>query len=106
MTRHSGQINKADILNGSYASSTSASESSGNIYDSTSSVSSNNLTNNESRTNSESSSGTENQNYKKEKSGFDLKLSNMEKILEYRKTIDNYYFQIINDCNSLFFALY
>lgn len=106
MIHRNGQINKEVILNGDYASSTSANESSGTITDTTSSSSNNTLTNSETRKNDETSSGNENQSYIKEKSGFDLKLTNMEKILEYRKTIENYYSQIIKECNSLFFALY
>ena len=101
-----GNINKQNILNGSYASSTSANESEGTIYDSTSSVSSNTLSNNETKTNNETSKGNQDETYTKTKSGFDLKLSNMEKIMEYRKTIENYNLQIIEECNSLFFALY
>ena len=106
MIHHNGQIDKLNILNGSYASSTSANESSGNISDTTTSSSSNSLSNNETRNNKETSKGTENEDYIREKSGYDLKMTNMEKILEFRKTIESYNMQIINECNSLFFALY
>lgn len=107
-----GQISKENILEGKYASSVSANESEGEIKDSTNSNSSNKLINSETRKNNESTSnseittGTENENYELEKSGFDLKMTNSEKILEYRKTIENYNLQIIEELNPLFFALY
>lgn len=106
MIHPNGQINKTDILNGSYASSTSANESSNSIYDSTSSVSSNDLKNNETRTNDLTASGKEDEEYVKEKSGFDLKMTDTEKVLEYRKLLDNYNMQIIEECNSLFLAIF
>lgn len=105
-----GQISKQSILEGNYATSTSASESSNTIKDETTSSSNNKLKNSETRINSEDSSekstGNQNENYKREKIGYDLKLSTMEKIQEYRKTIQNYNLQIIEDLNPLFFALY
>ena len=101
-----GNINKQNILNGSYASSTSANESEGTIYDSTSSVSSNTLTNNETKSNSESSTGKQNEDYVREKTIKNAKLTASEKIVQFRKTIENYNLQIIEECNSLFFALY
>lgn len=100
MTHHSGQINKETILNGNYASSTSANENESEISDSTTSSSSNTLTN------SESSAGLQNEKFTKTKSGFDLKMSNAEKIMEYRKIVLNYYEDIVKECNSLFFALF
>ena len=106
MIHPNGQINKQNILNGNYASSTSANESEGNISDVTNSSSLNNLTNSETRKNDETSKENENETYIKERKGFDLKLTNMDKIIEFRKTIENYNLQIINECNSLFFALY
>ena len=106
MIRLNGQINKADILNGSYASSTSANESESSISDTTTSSSSNTLTNNETRTLNDNSSGLQNEKYVKNRSGFDLKMTNAEKIMEFRKAVLNYYEDIIKECNSLFFALY
>lgn len=101
-----GQINKNEILNGKYASTTSANSNENSINDTTNSSSSNNLTNSETRENIENSNGNENENYIRKKSGYDLKMTTMEKIQEFRKTIQNYNLQIIEDCNSLFFALY
>ena len=106
MIHHNGQINKADILNGSYASSTSANESESSISDSTSSSSSNNLSNTETRNLTDSLAGLQNEKYTKTKNGFDLKMTNAEKIMEFRKAVLNYYEDIIKECNSLFFALY
>lgn len=113
-----GQINKQNILNGSYASSTSANENENSITDSTTSSSSNSLDNHENKTDSSNttehnttsntgnSEETQNEKYTKERSGYDLKISNAEKILQFRKTIQNYYYDIIEECNSLFFALF
>lgn len=100
MIHPNGQINKQTILSGSYASSTSANENESEISDSTTSSSSNTLTNNE------SVAGLQNEKFTKKKSGFDLKMTNAEKIMEFRKTIENYNLQIIEECNPLFFALY
>jgi len=106
MTHLNGQIDKANILNGSYASSTSANESESSISDSTNSSSSNTLTNTETRNLSDSLAGLQNEKYTKTKNGFDLKMTNAEKIMEFRKTVFNYYEDIIKECNSLFFALF
>lgn len=101
-----GQIDKNNILNGSYASSTTANENENTINDNTSSSSSNSQENSETRTNNETSSGNQNEEFEREKSGYDLKMTNADKILNYRKTIENYYLQIIEELNPLFFALY
>lgn len=104
-----GQINKNEVLAGKYASSTTANENenSNSMSDRTSSSSSNNLTNSESRTNKETSTGLQNEEYTRTKSGHEaLKMTSMERINQYRKTIQNYNLQIIEECNSLFFALY
>lgn len=100
MIHLNGQIDKANILNGSYASSTSANENESEISDKTTSSSSNTLTNNESL------AGLQNEKYTKSRNGFDLKMTNAEKIVEFRKTVLNYYEDIIKECNSLFFALF
>lgn len=101
-----GQINKADILNGDYASSVSANESENQIKDKTISSSSNSLENKESRINNETSSGKQNEDYIREKTITNSKLTQSEKIMQFRKTIQNYNLQIIEELNSLFFALY
>lgn len=103
-----GRISKESILNGTYASSTQASEntSSNSITDSTSSSSSNESENKETSKNTSSTAGTVNETFHKEKFGYDFKMSNAEKILEFRKTIENYKLQIIEELNPLFFALY
>ena len=106
MTHLNGEINKANILNGSYASSTSANESESSISDSTSSSYSNSLSNTETRNLTDSLAGLQNEKYIKTKNGFDLKMTNAEKIIEFRKAVLNYYEDIIKECNSLFFALY
>lgn len=101
-----GQINKQNILNGTYASSVTANESENQIQDNTTSSSSNKLKNEESRTNVESSSGKQNENFVREKTITNAKLTKSEKIMQFRKTIQNYNLQIIEELNSLFFALY
>ena len=78
MIHLNGQINKADILNGSYASSTSANESESSISDSTNSNSSNSLSNTETRNLTDSLAGLQNEKYTKTKNGFDLKMTNAD----------------------------
>lgn len=95
-----GQISKQDILAGSYASSTQASESTNSIQDSTSNQTSGSSQNTESTTNE----GTE--SYERNKSGFDLKMTKADLIANYRKNIYNVNEKIIEELNSLFFALY
>lgn len=95
-----GQISKENILNGSYASSTSANESENQIQDTTESSSSASVSNND------STNGTSEDSYEKTRSGYDLKMTNADKILNYRKSIENYNLQIIEELNPLFFALY
>lgn len=95
-----GQINKENILNGTYASSTSANENENRIEDSTEASSSNAISNND------STNGSSEDVYEKIKSGYDLKMTNADKLLNFRKSIENYNLQIIEDLNSLFFALF
>lgn len=101
-----GNINKQNIMNGNYASSVTANESENQIQDKTTSSSSNNLKNEESRINTETSTGKQNEDYVREKTITNAKLTQSEKIMQYRKTIQNYNLQIIEELNSLFFALY
>lgn len=107
-----GHIVKENILNGNYASSVTANESENAISDSTTSSSSNSLTNNEetkneeTKINNETSEGSQNENYNREKTIQNGKLTKSEKILQFRKTIQYYNLQIIDELNSLFFALY
>lgn len=115
---HSGQISKQQILQGNYASSTSANESESEIQDFTHSTSSNSLSNSERKTENESISQNINGNkssqdnsneyeeYSKIREGYDYKQSKAKLIAEYRKNIVNIYERIIEDLNSLFFALY
>ena len=95
-----GQISKQDILAGSYASSTQASENETSISDTTATNTSGSSTNQEATTN------TGNENYTKSKSGFDLKMTKADLIANYRKNIYNVNEKIIEELNSLFFALY
>lgn len=95
-----GQISKQDILAGSYASSTSANESETSISDTTATNTSGSSSNQEATTN------TGNENYTKSKSGFDLKMTKADLIANYRKNIYNVNEKIIEELNSLFFALY
>lgn len=114
-----GMISKQQILQGNYASSTSANESESSINDTTNSSSSNTLSNTERKTQNENISqniaenrssqanSNENETYKKIKSGYDHKnLTASVLISEYRKNIVNIYESIIEDLNPLFFALY
>lgn len=113
-----GQISKQQILQGNYASSTSANESDSEIQDFTNSTSNNTLSNNERKTGLETLAGTNNleksnnrnsneyEEYSRIKEGFDYKESKSKLIAEYRKNIINIYERIIEDLNSLFFALY
>lgn len=115
---HSGQISKQQILQGNYASSTSANESDSEIQDFTNSTSNNTLSNNERKTGNETLAGTNNleksnnrnsneyEEYSRIKEGFDFKETKSKLIAEYRKNIINIYERIIEDLNSLFFALY
>jgi len=112
-------ISKQQILQGNYASSTSANESESSINDVTNSSSSNTLSNTERKTqnekisqniaenrNSEANSN-ENEKYTKIHSGYDHKNLTASKLIsEYRKNIINIYESIIEDLNPLFFALY
>ena len=95
-----GQISKADILGGSYASQTSASENETSVSDTTATSSSNTLTNTENLTNASQEASTRN------KSGFDLKMTKADLIANYRKNIINIYSEIIEELNPLFFALF
>lgn len=95
-----GQISKADILSGSYASQTSASENETSVNDETTTSSSNTLSN------TESLSGTSSETSSRNRSGFDLKMTKADLIANYRKNIINIYNDIIEELNPLFFALY
>lgn len=95
-----GQISKETILGGTYASQTSASENETAISDSTASSSSNVLTNTENLSNVSDEAST------RTKSGYDLKMTKSDLIANYRKNIINIYNEIIEDLNSLFFALF
>ena len=109
-----GQISKDEILQGKWASSTSASESESKVQDSTSSSSNNNLENKDvkSETAEDLTSGKVNskqnevRDYERIKKGYDLRKTKSELIAEYRKNIYNIYEAIVNDLNPLFFALY
>ena len=95
-----GQISKQGILQGDYASSTQANENESSISDTTATNTSGSSQNQEATTN------TGNENYTKTKSGFDLKMTKSDLIANYRKNIYNVNEKIIEDLNSLFFALF
>ena len=87
-----GQISKANILNGTYASSTSANENSGTSY---TTDATNTSTSGQNAT-SESISKTETGN----------RSSKADLLLKYRKTILNIDEMILNELNDLFFGLW
>ena len=91
-----GQISKSNILEGKYASETSANENESSASDSTSTSSNGSLEG--------ESSGSE--TFSKTKSGFDIKMTNADKIKNYRESIIAINYQIIEELNSLFFALF
>lgn len=95
-----GQISKETILAGSYASSTGANENSTSISDTSASNSSGTSNTQEATTDSQT------ENYSRNKNGFDLKMTKADLIANYRKNIYNINEEIINDLNSLFFALF
>lgn len=82
-----GQINKTDILNGRYATSTTASESEGTSQDTA------------------KSTGTE--NWTRTKKGNDGVLATAQKMIEqYRNNIRNINYEIIKDLNEMFIGLF
>lgn len=91
-----GQISKSAILGGSYASDTEASESESSVNDSSNNSSSGTVT----------GQLAGNETLSRTKSGFDLKMTKADMILNYRKSIMAINTQIIEDLNSLFFALF
>lgn len=113
-----GQISKDEILQGKYASKTGANENSNEIQDFTNSSSNNSITatdrkseteiatGNNSSQNNLTSNGNETEDYERIKEGYDFKETKSKLIADYRKNIINIYENIINDLNSLFFALF
>ena len=91
-----GQISKSSILGGSYATDVEATENENQANDSTSTSSSG--------TASGESSGTE--TFTKTRTGFDLKMTKADMVLNYKKSITAINSQIIEELNSLFFALF
>lgn len=91
-----GQISKSTILGGSYATNTEATENENEVNDSTTTSSSGTVEG--------TSSGTE--TLTRTKSGYDLKMTKADMILNYRKSIIAINTQIIEELNNLFFALF
>ena len=90
-----GQISKTAILQGEYASSTSASESEGNITDNTDTTSTSNAT------------GNTNENYTKRVKGNSGVSATAQKMVEqYRQNIIAIDSQIIKELSILFMGLY
>lgn len=90
-----GQVNKNDILNGTYASSASANENSTNATDETN-VSSNNTSNTR-----------DTDNYTRHLTGNQgITASYQAMIMQYRDTVASYTEEIINELNSLFMGIY
>lgn len=87
-----GQISKTKILNGEYATSTSANENTNTSSITDTSTSSTNGTNNTTETLTKSNSGNNR--------------SKQELLLEYRKTILNIDEMILKELNDLFFGLW
>lgn len=106
-----GQISKTAILNGAYASSTGANEST--ISDSTSASNSNTATNSNSGTNSnsETNTGTNenelNENYTKHvKGNSGVSATSQRMIQQYRDNIRAIDREIIEKCNILFMGIF
>lgn len=103
MTHHSGQINKAQILDGSFASSTSANESTNQATDTSSSHSSDSETSTSSKTGSNTGTNNEEESYSRVKSG-NYGKDVQDLILKYRQTIVAVDKEIIEELRSLFMA--
>lgn len=100
-----GQISKTNILNGSYASSTGASETESNITDETSTSS----TSTSSISSSSSSSGTSKtiETFTRHQEGDNgVIITNQRLVKEYREIIIAIDEEIINELNSLFMCIY
>lgn len=91
-----GQISKSEILAGKYATDTEAQETENSASDSTSTSSQG--------SSAGSSQGTE--TFSRTKNGFSLKMTKADMIMNYRKSIIAINTQIIDELNSLFFALF
>lgn len=96
-----GQINKATILSGQYATSTSAGENTNTTSTTDSLTSSNSVTNNSSGTNS----GTE-QFTRRVKGNRGISATYQAMIKQYRENILTIYNDIINDLNDLFMGIW
>ena len=96
-----GQINKATILAGQYATSTSAGENTNTTSTTDSLTSSNSVTNNSSGTNS----GTE-QFTRRVKGNRGISATYQAMIKQYRENILTIYNDIINDLNDLFMGIW
>lgn len=99
-----GNINKADILTGHYATTTSANETSNSVNDSTTNQNSETATQSSSRTNSMDSTSNDNENYEKLKEG-NIGMSNNKMLEDFRKNIISIEKQIIDELNPLFMGL-
>lgn len=95
-----GQITKANILAGNYATTTSGNEGTTQVADTTNTSSTNQVANTENVSLTGQEASTRN------KTGFDLKMTKADLIANYRKNIINIYEEIVNEMNSLFFALF
>ena len=91
-----GQISKSTILGGSYASDTEASESESSINDSSNNSSSGTVTG--------QLAGTE--TLSRTKSGYDLKMTKADMVMNYRKSIQAINKDIIEELHDLFYALF
>lgn len=90
-----GQINKEDILNGKYASSTSANENTTTATDTTNVDSSNNTNTKDVDSYTRNVKGNQG-----------ITASYQAMIMQYRDTVANYTQEIIDELNSLFMGLY
>ena len=95
-----GNVSKANILAGNYASSTQGNENQTAVTDNTSS----NATGTSKTMEATQNAGNENET--RTKTGFDLKMTKADLIANYRKNIYNVNQKIIEELNSLFFALF
>lgn len=99
-----GNINKAQILEGTYATTTSANETSNSVTDSTTNSNEETASQESTRTNASTGSSNETENYERIKKG-NIGSSNSKLIEEFRKNLISIEKQIIEELNPLFMGL-
>ena len=99
-----GNVNKADILAGNYATTTSANETTNSVSDSTTNSNSEEATEQSTRTNQNNMTSNDTETYERIKEG-NIGSSNNKMLEEYRKNIIAIEKQIIEELNPLFMGL-